>query len=302
MWAGVTARFFTFHQNLRLTDSQIVEGLAHHSGVRRSLNSHYYGLSSNTANSFLIGSWGKCTKTRPPRDIDLYFVLPYDVYRRFESVQGNKQSALLQEVRRVLSVTYPNTRLRGDGQVVVVEFNRMSVEVVPAFLLVNGKYWICDTHDGGQYKIADPKTEGEYVAIVDRTYSGNLRALIMMMKAWQDHCNVKLKSFCVELIASKFMLQCPWRWQSYFYYDWIMRDFFAYLYRQANQCVVVPGTNEVIRLGDEWQSRTATAYNRAAMACEFEKYDLIDLAGAEWQKIFGHQISRTIGLTSLPAR
>jgi hypothetical protein len=90
---------------------------AHHAGVRRSLNSHCYDSSSASANSFLIGSWGKYTKTRPPRDIDLYFVLPYEIYQRFESVQGNKQSALLQEDRRVLQGTYPNTNLRGDGQV-----------------------------------------------------------------------------------------------------------------------------------------------------------------------------------------
>ena len=248
MWAGVTSRFRTFHQNLRLTDSQLDEGRAHHSGVRRSLNGHYYGTSSLTANSFLIGSWGKHTKTRPPRDIDLYFILPNDVYQRFEAVQGNKQSALLQEVRRVLQVTYPNTELRGDGQVVVVGFNRMSVEVVPAFLLSSGHYWICDTHEGGRFKIADPKSEREYIGILDREYNGNLRALIMMMKAWQNHCNVRLKSFCIELVSADFLRQCSWGKRDYFWYDWIMRDFFAYLYSQSNQYVIVPGTFETIEV------------------------------------------------------
>ena len=185
MWAGVIPRFHAFHQNLCLTESQITEGRNHQAGVRRSLNNHYYCLSSNSANSFLIGSWGKYTRTRPPRDIDVYFVLPYEVYRRFEFVQGNKQSALLQEIKRVLQGSFPNTNLRGDGQVVVVAFNRMSVEVVPAVLLDNGQYFICDTHDGGRYKTADPKAELTHITTVNENCNGNLRPLIMMLKAWQ---------------------------------------------------------------------------------------------------------------------
>lgn len=294
MWAGVTARFRTFHQNLRLTDDQINEGTNHHAGVRRSLNSHYYGSSSESANSFLIGSWGKHTRTRPPRDIDLYFVLPYEVYLRFESVQGNKQSALVQEVRRVLQGTYPNTNLRGDGQVVVVSFNRMSVEVVPAFLLQSGQYWICDTHDGGRYKTADPKAELAHIATVNDNYSSNLRPLIMMMKGWQTYCNVPLKSFCIELLAADFLQQCPWGKNGYFWYDWITRDFFAYLYGKANTHLFVPGTYEMIWLGDEWQSRAESAYNRAVKACSYEYNDWISLAGEEWQKIFGNQIPQTV--------
>ena len=222
MWVGVTSRFRTFHQSLRLTESQIAEGRNHHAGVRQSLNKHYYGSSSSLTNSFLIGSWGKYTRTRPPRDIDLYFVLPYDVYERYNSVRGNKQSVLLQDVRRVLQSTYPNTDLRGDGQVVVVDFNRMSVEVVPAFGLNDGKYYICDTHNGGRYKSADPKAELAHITAINESCSGNLRPLIMMMKAWQSYCNAPLKSFCVELVAAEFLQQCPWRKRTYFWYDWIM--------------------------------------------------------------------------------
>ena len=294
MWAGVTSRFRTFHQNLRLTDSQISEGANHHAGVCKSLNGHYYGSSSASANSFLIGSWGKYTRTRPPRDIDLYFGLPYEVYQRFESAQGNKQSALLQEVRRVLQATYPNTNLRGDGQVVVVGFNRMSVEVVPAFVLQNGQYWICDTHDGGRYKTADPNAEINHISTINSNYSGNLRPLIMMMKAWQAQCDVPLKSFCIELVAADFLQQCPWGKNSYYWYDWIMRDFFAYLYGKATQHVFIPGTYEIIWLGDAWQSRTETAYNRAVKACDYEMKDWINLAGEQWQKIFGTQIPQSV--------
>src|SRR5581483_8925928 len=111
MWIAVTARFRDFHNNLLLTDDQREDGKTKHHGVRKCLNSHYYGSSSETANSFLIGSWGKFTRVRPPRDIDLYFVLPQEVYDRFNTYayNVNKQSALLQEIKSVLQKTYPAT-------------------------------------------------------------------------------------------------------------------------------------------------------------------------------------------------
>ena len=290
MGTGVSKRFLTFYHNLSLTDAQLREGTNHHNGVRRSLNDHYYGLSSASANSFLVGSWGKSTCTGPPRDIDIYFVLPPQVYWRFQLVMGNKQSALLQEVKRILQLTYPNTNLRGDGQVVVARFYRMSVEVVPAFACTSGQYLICDTHAGGRYKVADPMAEMNHISGCDARFNGNLRRLIMMMKAWQSHCNVPLKSFHIELVAADFLRQYQWARSGFSYYDWIMRDFLGYLCGRANQYVLVPGTYEVIWLGDRWRSRAETAYGRANKACRYEMNDWIYPAGEEWRKIFGAQI------------
>jgi Second Messenger Oligonucleotide or Dinucleotide Synthetase domain len=136
-------------------------------------------------NSFLIGSWGKDTVIRPPRDVDLYFVLPVAVYHRFQGYVWNRQSALLQEVKNVLSSTYPDTDMSGDGQVVLVRFESYSVEVVPAFLLTSGRYWICNTHDGGRYKETDPWAEVGHIDAVDQTTNNNLRPLIRMLKSWQ---------------------------------------------------------------------------------------------------------------------
>lgn len=95
--------------------------------------------------------------------MDVYFLLPVAVYHRFQCHIWNRQSTLLQEVKNRLAITYHNTDMRGDGQVVVVNFGSYSVEVVPAFLLQNGRYWICNTHDGGFYKETDPWAEVNYI-------------------------------------------------------------------------------------------------------------------------------------------
>jgi hypothetical protein len=293
-WIAVTQRFEDFHRNVALTPSQRLDGQTKRSGVVGCLNRHYYGFTSGSDNSFLVGSWGKDTAVRPPRDVDMCFVLPVEVYHRLQGHVGNRQSALLQEVKAVLAGTYPDTDMRGDGQVIVVQFDTYCVEVLPAFLLQNRRYWICNTHNGGSYKTTDPSAEVDFVDAVDKTNNHNLRPLIRMLKAWQATCLVPIKSFQLELLAADFIGNSPWRLNDFFYFDWITRDFFAYLYHQANSSVVVPGTNEMIYLGNDWQSRAETAYYRAEKACRYEKINFVQAAGEEWQKIFGQQIPRTV--------
>lgn len=292
-WVGVRQRFELFHQNLALTELQYNDGVTKRSGVVACLNRYYYNSSSQIDNNFLIGSWGKNTAIRPPRDVDVYFVLPITVYNRFQSHQWNRQSALLQEVKTVLAATYSTTDMSADGQVVVVRFGSYDVEVVPAFLQ-SGRYWICDTKNGGNYKCTDPRAEVLHIDAADQANAGNLRPLIRMLKAWQANCSVPIKSFQLELLAADFIAQSPWRLEDFFWFDWLLRDLFAYIYHRANFNVAVPGTGEVIPLGNAWQSRVETAYNRAVKACAFERDNYIIAAGDEWQKIFGQQIPRAV--------
>lgn len=293
-WIAVRGRFEEFHRDLSLTTLQVQDGHTKRAGVVDCLNRHYYASPSETENSFFIGSWGKNTAVRPPRDVDLYFVLPPAVYYRFQNYVGNRQSALLQEVKTVLSRTYPTTDMSADGQVVLVRFGTYAVEVVPAFLLQNNHYFICHTNDGGSYKETNPWAEASHIETIDAANNHNLRPLIRMLKAWQFNCSVPLKSFQIELLAAAFIQQSPWRNNDFFWFDWIIRDFFAYLYHAADTYITIPGTSERIFLGNEWQSRAATAHGRALKACDYERDNLILSAGEEWQKIFGFQIPRTV--------
>ena len=58
---------------------------------------------------------------------------------------------------------------------------------------------------------------------------------------WQEHCSVPLKSFQLELVAAEFLAQSPWRIYDLFWFDWISRDFFQYLYWKAKQIDYRPG-------------------------------------------------------------
>ncbi|WP_457391315.1 SMODS domain-containing nucleotidyltransferase [Roseateles sp. P5_E1] len=297
-WIHVTKRFSTFLGNLELTASQEVDGWTKIYGVVSCLNSAYYGSNSQTDHAFLIGSWAKGTQVRPPRDVDLYFLLPVDVYHRFEKYAAgvNKQSALLQEVKAKLLASYPTSNIKGDGPVVLAGFTSYSVEVVPAFLYSDEErsYYVCDTKNGGSYMKTMPLHEVDAITAADGRTAGNARRLIRMLKAWQAWCSVPIKSFYLELLAIEFLDQCEWRGKGYFYYDWISRDFFKWVITKANTHLWAPGTYQMLWLGEAWKSRAESAYARAAKACEFERSNDMANAGDEWQKIYGNDIPKWV--------
>lgn len=290
-WDNVEPRFVSLLRSLAISDDQFDDGLRKQAGVRVCLNQHYYGYPSETANSLITGSWGKQLRVRPPRDVDVLFVLPWSVYWRFQSRLGNRQSQILQEVKSALASRYRETVMRGDGQAVVVNFWSMPVEVVPAFRFDNGQFWICDTTDGGRYITTDPAAEIASLNHADAETKGAARFLIRMMKQWQRHCSVPLKSFLIERIAIEFIyawMHDPLR----LWYDWMARDFFGHLISRAGGWTAMPGTGRLMPMGDGWLSRALTAHSAATSACALEQYNLNELAGEEWQKIFGPLIPK----------
>ena len=76
-----------------------------------------------------------------------------------------------------------------------------------------------------------------------------------MMKCWQAHCTVPLKSFYIELLVIDFLQQWGYAGKSKTYYDWMTRDFFKYTIGRANTYIYAPGTYELMYLGEAWNPR-----------------------------------------------
>jgi hypothetical protein len=111
-----------------------------------------------------------------------------------------------------------------------------------------------------------------------------------MVKRWRDECNVPLKSFQIEILAQVFLRSWQFRTNDVFWYDWMVRDFFAFLIAHENGNVTFPVTGETSDLGNEWLSKAQTAYKNAFDACEYERDNYDQLAGYAWQKIFGSSV------------
>jgi hypothetical protein len=121
--------------------------------------------------------------------------------------------------------------------------------------------------------------------------NGKLRDLTRMMKCWQGYCNVPIKSFYIELIASDFLQSWKHRYESEMYYDLMMRDFLKYLMGRKWTSIYLPGTSRFVNIGDAWYSRAETAHGRAEKACEYELDNMPATATIEWQKLFGYDFT-----------
>lgn len=296
MYSFVSSHFDKFLKDLELdaTDRRVAEGRAER--IAKSLFAKYWpNQVFDPACYIIVGSYGKGLATKPRSDLDILFVLPAEVYFRVETRFGNKQSALLQEVKQTLCGTFPITDLSADGQVIVAPFLTYNVDVVPAFRLVSGpntgSYVTAHTADGGSWRLSNPAAEYNWLKSVDAVSAGKASDLVKMLKAWKRECNVELKSICLEVAAGVFVQQWANRGNGigYGYHDWMVRDFFAFLLNYVNGTAKTAGVNEWIPLGDAWQSKCQTAYNRAAKACSYEHQDAAYNASSEWRKIFGSQ-------------
>lgn len=133
--------------------------------ITRAINQEFWDSESESAHSIYVGSYGRGTAI-DTSDIDMLVELPKDEYERFDAMRGNGQSRLLQAVKSAIKSTYPRSDVRGDGQVVVIDFSDgIKFEVLPAFRQLNwigewnGKYNYPDSNMGGNWLTTDPKAE-----------------------------------------------------------------------------------------------------------------------------------------------
>jgi hypothetical protein len=302
LWDHVIPHFDDFLKQLTLTTDERMDAEGKAERVARCLWGSYYQGEFNPGCYLKVGSYGKGTACRPQSDLDMMFLLPWHVYTRANALTGNKQSQLLQEVKRTVLDRFPNTDLRADGQVVLAPFSTYDVEVVPAFPFQDGTFLTADTNDGGHWRKSNPIAEFEDLKAADAASAGKATHLLQMVKAWKRECSVEMKSICLEAAVGVFVKQWTHRDKSLFWYDWMIRDFFEFLSRYVNGWARPAGSDEQIDLGDLWASRCESAYNRALKACEYEQRDNEWAATQEWQKIFGYEFrGRPVALRSLRA-
>ena len=250
---------------------------------------------SSTPSSYVkVGSYGKGTATRPRTDLDMLFVLPWDVYTRIEALTGNKQSQLLQEVRRTLLVTFPNTEIAADGQAVVAPFQTYNVDIVPGISLHRWRLrWpVSDRGQHGWRTVALVQSGGRVQLPAGRWTRyrpGRRRTSSRCSRRGSASATWRSNPSASRLLATVFVTQWEHRHQTIFYYDWMIRDFFAFMLNYVNGWARPAGITEQILLGDCWESKCRTAYSRALKACDYERADDDIAAASEWQKIFGSQ-------------
>lgn len=286
---SVSEYFSQFCSNLRLSDSTVNTIQHRYKQITKRINLDYWSSSSDTSHSLYVGSYGRGTEIWTS-DIDIIVQLPYSTYQKFNNYSGNGQSALLQEVKTVLQKTYSTSHVKGDGQVVGINFtDNIDFEIVPAFINDDNSYTYPDTNNGGSWKTTDPRKEITAMNERNVATNKNLKRLCRMARAWKEYCDVPMSGILIDTLAYKFIGDWEHKDKSYLYYDYMSRDFFKYLKEiDTNQSYWrAPGSNRYVWKDRNFQSKASTAYSNSLVAIEYEEKGQTSSSKQSWRKIYG---------------
>ena len=198
-----TEAFETFRQRLELSTTEADDAQRRHKDVRGTLRAVF-----EVEGDFLTGSYGRHTKTKPLKDVDIFFPLvgdskktwrekaPSAILSAFEDCLGNAYGKdSVERGRRCVTVTFDkkNPTLTEDGKV-------LSIDAVPAIAL-NDHYEIADGHLGKWIK-SNPEVHAAESTAKNKALDGKWIPLVKMLKAWNRHSGKPIEpSFLVEVMA-----------------------------------------------------------------------------------------------------
>ncbi|MEW6861050.1 hypothetical protein QEV69_02515 [Trueperella pyogenes] len=249
----VNSLFRRFEATLRMSPNTVDSVRQRYRRITWRLNQDFWEIDSEVQHSWYAGSYGRGTAISTS-DIDIHFELPSDLYKTYwlSTVLGqNGPSALLQRVKTSLQKTYPTTKLRGDGQVVVVDFSDgVRFEVVPVFAENATTFVYPDTHNGGSWPQMRPKLEAQSFADLSRNKPGGLKKLCRMLRTWNAH-SLKLPGQALDAMAYEYWQTSEYSDRDPFlYFHLHTRDFFSHWVNQFNQngWIEAPGSHRCIEV------------------------------------------------------
>lgn len=287
---GVGEQFENFRDRYFIPSETVSSISSRYKRITKRLNLDFWNTDSETAHSLYVGSYGRDTAAKGVSDLDIYFRLPSSVYEKYNAYQTNGQSALLQSVRTSMQKTYPTTSLKGDGQVVIVRFDDgITFEVLPGFTNNAGSVTFADSNDGGSWKTCDPQAEMTAFSARNFVANHNLKAIGRMMRIWKDENSVPISGMLIDTLAYNFIDSWPYKEKSYYYHDWLVRDFAKYLSEcDKNQnWWKAPGSGSWVRRTGNFEKKAADAYQNALDAIAHESAGRQWSALQAWRRIFG---------------
>lgn len=258
--------------------------------ITRRLNTDFRATTSDTANCFYAGSYGRNSAIATVSDIDLMAVLPYATWKTYDAYKTNGQSALLQAVRSSLLTTYPGSVVVADGQIVKIPFvDGITYEIVPCFEREGGGYLYPDANDGGSWKPCWPKDEIDAFAKRDAACNRNLVELGRMARAWRDQNAVSMTGMLIDTLAYQFIETWEYRDKSFLYYDYMTRDFMDFLAKQdkTQQHWRAPGSQSWARRTGAFEAKAKAAHTLAVDAIANVVADQTWGAKNKFRQIYG---------------
>lgn len=177
-------------------------------------------------NSFLTGSYARYTKTKPLKDIDIFFVLKESE----KHYRSKSPSAVINAFYDALAEKYGLSAVRKQSRSVNLDFGVVvdaddntdyrvvSVDIVPSF--ADGDEYEIPDNDIGKWIKTNPKIHAIKATEAHQNFSNEWKGLVRMVKYWNNnerHGEKPVKpSFLIEVMA----LQCLYGgWQGRYDYE-----------------------------------------------------------------------------------
>jgi hypothetical protein len=288
---GLADWFSTFCSRLQVQDGGTIS--SRYRAITRRLNTDFWTTTSEAAHSRYVGSYGRNTAIQGFSDLDMVFELPVALYHQYNAHVGNGQSALLQAVRTSMQTTYPSSKVGADGQVVSVSFtDGMTFEVVPVFTNDAGSYTFPSAKDSGSWKTTNPRPEIAAIKNRNAECNDNLVRLCRMARSWKDEWKVPIGGLLIDTLAYQFIENYAYRDKSYFYYDYMSRDFFKWMSVQEEQQEWwrAPGSGQWVYGKGLFQYKATRCYNISVDAIAYEQAKPTSMewsAKQKWREVFG---------------
>jgi len=280
----VSPTFKSFITNLTIPNK---EKISHrYKKITKRLNQEYWNDDSDEKHSLMIGSYGRKTAIKDVSDLDMAFILPYEVYKQYDGYEGNGQSALLQDVKNRIKKTYSDTDVKGDGQVVVIKFTDYVIEVLPVFENKNNSFTHPDSNDGGRWRITRPREEMTAIDSRNGRSNGNLKRLAKMVRAWKNKVGAPMGGLLIDTLCYNFFDSSAYDNTSYSKYDEMSRDFFDYLRSsdKDQKFWLAPGSNQQVHKSGNFVPKAKKAYNNCVAAIDAQDNNS---ANKKWKKVYG---------------
>lgn len=155
--------------------------------------------------TLIVGSVGRGTAITKTSDYDVIFKLPNAVFNKFDSYESKGQSQLLQEIKNIIKDLHPKTDIKGDGQVVSIEYKDGVIELVPGFEQSDGSFKYPDSRDGGSWKVTKPILEIEESNNQSDNTQQYFNYLCFLIRQWKNYMGFSFKGLLIDSLIAKYL-------------------------------------------------------------------------------------------------
>jgi hypothetical protein len=110
-----------------------------------------------------------------------------------------------------------------------------------------------------------------------------------MARAWRGNANASMSGMLIDTLAFQFIDTWAYRDKSYLYYDWMTRDFFAFLAAQNFQQThwTAPGSGSYVWRTGFFEYKARQAQLRALEAIQYQANGHEWSAKQKYREIYG---------------